>query len=127
MQVTQKFKTVNFTVLSIDASALYLLSVAFTPKEVGPQSPWVINVDKNAAYPKAINKMKAPEELTLSVRLLQRKYLNNLVEQDHRFVKRLTKPGIGFHSFNTARSFCNITFIGAAWYFFYQHNALLRA
>jgi IS6 family transposase len=30
------------------------------------------------------------------------KYLNNLIEQDHRFVKRLTKPGMGFFSFETA-------------------------
>jgi IS6 family transposase len=30
------------------------------------------------------------------------KYLNNLVEQDHRFLKRLTKPGMGFFSFETA-------------------------
>jgi transposase, IS6 family len=30
------------------------------------------------------------------------KYLNNLVEQDHRFIKRLTKPGMGFFSFETA-------------------------
>jgi transposase-like protein len=29
--------------------------------------------------------------------------LNTIVEQDHRFIKRLTKPGMGFHSFNTAR------------------------
>jgi transposase-like protein len=31
------------------------------------------------------------------------KYLNNLIEQDHRFIKRLTKPGMGFFSFETAR------------------------
>lgn len=67
------------------------------------QEPRVINVDKNAAYPKAIDEMKAKEELPLSVELRQNKYLNNLVEQDHRFIKRLTKPGMGFHSFNTAR------------------------
>ena len=30
------------------------------------------------------------------------KYLNNLVEQDHRFIKRLTKPGMGFFSDLTA-------------------------
>lgn len=30
------------------------------------------------------------------------KYLNNLVEQDHRFIKRLVKPGMGFFSFETA-------------------------
>ena len=69
------------------------------------QSPRVITVDKNAAYPKAIDEMKAEEELPLSVRLRQNKYLNNRVEQDHRFIKRLTKPGMGFHSFNTARAF----------------------
>ena len=67
------------------------------------QEPRVINVDKNAAYPKAIEQMKVEEELPLSVELRQNKYLNNRVEQDHRFIKRLTKPGMGFHSFNTAR------------------------
>lgn len=67
------------------------------------QEPRVINVDKNAAYPKAIDEMKASEELSKSVELRQNKYLNNLVEQDHRFIKRLTTPGMGFHSFNTAR------------------------
>ncbi|GHO60554.1 hypothetical protein KSB_90290 [Ktedonobacter robiniae] len=30
------------------------------------------------------------------------KYLNNLIEQDHRFIKQLTKPGMGFFSFETA-------------------------
>jgi len=28
--------------------------------------------------------------------------LNNLIEQDHRFIKRLVKPGMGFFSFQTA-------------------------
>jgi transposase, IS6 family len=36
------------------------------------------------------------------VELRQIKYLNNLVEQDHRFIKRLVKPGIGFFSAETA-------------------------
>lgn len=30
------------------------------------------------------------------------KYLNNIVEQDQRFIKRLVKPGLGFQSFHTA-------------------------
>jgi IS6 family transposase len=30
------------------------------------------------------------------------KYLNNLIEQDHWFIKRLTKPGMGFFSLETA-------------------------
>ncbi|GHO63423.1 IS6 family transposase [Ktedonobacter sp. SOSP1-52] len=65
--------------------------------------PRVINVDKNAAYPKAIVDLKAAGVLPEQVELRQVKYLNNLVEQDHRFIKRLTKPGMGFFSFETAR------------------------
>jgi transposase, IS6 family len=45
------------------------------------------------------------EEGVLSVvaQLRQCKYLNNIVEQDHRFIKRRVNPGLGFFSFNTAR------------------------
>ncbi len=65
-------------------------------------APRVINVDKNAAYPKAIAALKAAGTLPERVELRQVKYLNNLVEQDHRFIKRLVKPGMGFFSFETA-------------------------
>lgn len=65
-------------------------------------APRVINVDKNAAYPKAIAELKAAGVLPDNVKLRQVKYLNNLIEQDHRFIKRLTKPGMGFFSFKTA-------------------------
>ena len=65
-------------------------------------APRVINVEKNAAYPKAIADLKAAGMLPESVELRQVKYLNNLVEQDHRFIKRLVKPGMGFFSFETA-------------------------
>ncbi len=67
------------------------------------QTPRVINVDKNPAYPPAIEDLKAEEELPKNTELRQVKYLNNRVEQDHRFIKRLTKPGMGFGSFNTVR------------------------
>ena len=67
------------------------------------QSPRVINVNKNAAYPAAVDELKAEEQLFETTELRQVKYLNNQVEQDHRFIKRLTLPGMGFGSFNTAR------------------------
>jgi len=67
------------------------------------QEPRVITVDKNAAYPKAINELIAKEQLPQKVKLRQKKYLNNIVEQDHRGIKRLVKPGMGFGSFNRAR------------------------
>ena len=60
------------------------------------------DVDKNAAYPKAIAELKAAGILPASIELRQVKYLNNLIEQDHRFIKRLVKPGLGFFSFETA-------------------------
>jgi IS6 family transposase len=68
-----------------------------------PESaPRVINTDKNAAYPKAVADLKAVGVLPERVELRHVKYLNNLIEQDHRFIKRLTKPGMGFFSFETA-------------------------
>jgi transposase-like protein len=57
------------------------------------QTPRVINVDQNAAYPPAIEDLKSEEELRKTTELRQVKYLNNRVEQEHRFIKRLTKPG----------------------------------
>ena len=62
-------------------------------------------MDKNAAYPPAIEASKADEQLPKTTELRQVKYLNNQVEQEHRFIKRLTKPGMGFGSFNTALAF----------------------
>jgi transposase, IS6 family len=64
--------------------------------------PRVINVDKNAAYPKAFAELKAEGLIPAPCELRQVKYLTNLVEQDHRFLKRWTKPGMGFFSFETA-------------------------
>jgi transposase-like protein len=63
----------------------------------------VINVDKNAAYPPAIDELTAEQTLPETTELRPVKYLNNMVEQDHRFIKRLVNPGMGFGSFNTAR------------------------
>ena len=65
-------------------------------------TPCVITVDKNAAYPKALKELQAAGDLAASCELRQSKYLNNLAEQDHRFIKRLVKPGLGFFSFETA-------------------------
>ena len=33
--------------------------------------------------------------------ILQVKYLNNTIEQDHRFIKKLTRPMRGFKSFQS--------------------------
>src|SRR5215475_9305437 len=67
------------------------------------QSPRVINVDKNPAYPPAVEELKEEGILPSASQLRQCKYLNNILEQDHRFIKRRINPGLGFCSFNTAR------------------------
>jgi transposase-like protein len=60
-------------------------------------------VDKNPPYPKAVAEMKHGGELWRRSKLRQVKYLNNIVEQDHRRIKRLTGPGLGFGGLWTAR------------------------
>jgi transposase, IS6 family len=65
-------------------------------------TPRVINVDQNPAYPKAVEELKAAGKLPQGCQLRPAKYLNNVIEQDHRFIKRLVKAGLGFCSFLTA-------------------------
>jgi len=67
------------------------------------QSPRVINVDRNDAYPSAVEELKKEGVFPMTSQLRQCKYLNNILEQDHRFIKRRVNPGLGFFSFNTAR------------------------
>jgi IS6 family transposase len=69
------------------------------PNTVNPRT---ITVDKNAAYPKAVADMKRNKRLWRFSKLRQVKYLNNIVEQDHRRIKRLVRPGLGFKRFRTA-------------------------
>ena len=65
-------------------------------------TPRVINVDQNPAYPKAVAELKAEGQLPQGCQLRPVKYLNNLIDQEHRFIKRLVKVGLGFCSFLTA-------------------------
>jgi transposase-like protein len=67
------------------------------------QLPRVVTVDKNAAYPVAMEVLRDDETLAETTKLRQVKYLNNVVEQDHRHIKRIVKPMMGFKSFNSAR------------------------
>src|SRR5439155_13216296 len=66
-------------------------------------TPRVINVDKNPAYPPAVEELKAESLLPQNCNLRQCKYLNNIVEQDHRFIKRRVNAMLGFGSFHTGR------------------------
>jgi transposase-like protein len=64
--------------------------------------PEKVTMDKSGANKAAIDEINDARETPIAVR--QIKYLNNLIEQDHRSVKRIAKPMLGFKSFDSARS-----------------------
>jgi transposase-like protein len=66
------------------------------------KKPKVINVDKNPAYPPAIEELNQERLLSNECELRQKKYLNNIIEQDHRFPKKLAKYKSYFQYFHTA-------------------------
>ena len=66
-------------------------------------SPRVINTDKNAAYPLAFERLKTENLIAKSTDLRTIKYLNNILEQDHRYIKKRIRPMLNFKSFHTAR------------------------
>jgi transposase-like protein len=68
----------------------------------GNAMPRVMNVDKNPVYPAAVEALKAEGTLPSRVRLRQCKYLNNVVEQDHRTVKKRVWLAKGYGSFQSA-------------------------
>jgi IS6 family transposase len=68
----------------------------------GNAMPRVMNVDKNPAYPAAVDALKAEGALPRRVALRQCKYLNNVIEQDHRTVKKRVWLAKGYGSFQSA-------------------------
>lgn len=63
--------------------------------------PGKITIDKSGANTAAIQSVKADSGADIEMR--QIKYLNNIVEQDHRAIKRIVRPMMGFKSNRCAR------------------------
>jgi transposase-like protein len=64
--------------------------------------PETITIDGSAANEAAIKSYNAEHGTTIVIR--KTKYLNNIVEQDHRAVKRVTRPMLGFKAFDAAQA-----------------------
>src|SRR5215210_6050048 len=64
--------------------------------------PFSISVDKNAAYPEAFTNSQKEKVLPKDCKLRRVKYLNNIIEQDHRFIKKRVRACLGYRSFDTA-------------------------
>ena len=64
--------------------------------------PLKINIDKSGANTSALNAINDELHKEKQIEIRRIKYLNNLIEQDHRFIKRKTKPMMGFKNFWSA-------------------------
>src|SRR5438309_8500062 len=68
----------------------------------GHPRPRVINVDGNPSYPTVICELTRGGELGRRCRCRPARFLNNVVEQDHRAVKRRVRAMQGFRAFHSA-------------------------
>jgi putative transposase len=98
--VDKQGKTVDFLLTAKrDASAARrFFDKAMRHSEV----PDTVTMDKSGANKAALDKLNAQREIPIKIR--QVKYLNNIVKQDHRAVKRVTRPMLGFKSFRSAQA-----------------------
>jgi transposase-like protein len=97
--VDKQGKTVDFllTAQRDKAAAMRFFDKAMQANYV----PEKVAMDKSGANKAAIDEINASSETPNNVR--QVKYLNNIVEQDHRAVKRVSKPMLNFKSFQAAK------------------------
>ena len=99
--IDSKGNTIDFMLSARrNRSAAYRFFKKILKKQDSPQ---VINTDKNPAYPIAVKQLKSEKLLQQATILRRDKYLNNIIEQDHRFIKKRIKPMLNFKSFQTAR------------------------
>ncbi|GMA65777.1 hypothetical protein GCM10025859_62170 [Alicyclobacillus fastidiosus] len=87
--VDSKGQTVDFMLFSsrdVQAAKRFFRKALSSPHN---QTPRVITVDKNPAYPPALQQLKDKTEIRQETSIRQTKYLNNIVEKDHRFIKKI--------------------------------------
>jgi len=78
-------------------------ALRFLKKAIGTNGkPSLINIDKSGANKASIKQYNVDENKRVKIR--QCKYLNNIIEQDHRFIKRITRSMLGFKSFRSAQA-----------------------
>ncbi|WPX96390.1 IS6 family transposase [Candidatus Bandiella woodruffii] len=64
--------------------------------------PIKVNIDKSGSNTSALNSINKPLSKEDQIEIRHNKYLNNRIEGDHRFVKKRTRPMLGFKSFRSA-------------------------
>ena len=98
--VDKEGKTVDFL---LTAKRDMVAAKRFFNKAMGANGdPAKVAMDKSGANKAAIDAINAALDVPILVR--QVKYHNNIVEQDHRAIKRVTRPMLNFKSFRSAGS-----------------------
>ena len=98
--VYKQGKTVDFL---LTAKRDMAAAKRFFDKAMGANgAPNKVAMDKSGANKAAMNTINAGRDVSILAR--QVKYLNNIVEQGHRAIKRLTRPMLNFKSFRSASS-----------------------
>lgn len=65
--------------------------------------PEKVVIDKSGSNISALKSKNESLDSDKQITVLQNKYLNNIMEQDHRFIKKRTKPMLGFKNFHSAK------------------------
>lgn len=77
----------------------------FFSKAIGyAGKPDKVTIDKSGSNDSALKSINKNLNKKNKIEIRQIKYLNNIVEQDHRFIKKITKPMMGFKSFHAANA-----------------------
>jgi putative transposase len=66
--------------------------------------PVRVTIDKSGSNIPALNTINKILSKSRQIAIQQSKYLNNIIEQDHRFIKKRIKPMLGFKSFRSAQA-----------------------
>ena len=85
---------------------------AFFDKAIGSSGlPTIVTIDKSGSNTAALNTINLQLSILailgltfMKISIRQIKYLNNIIEQDHRGIKRITKPMLGFKAFHSAQA-----------------------
>ena len=62
-----------------------------------------VTIDKSGSNKAALDYYNEGSTESEKIEIRQIKYLNNIIEQDHRFIKKRTRPMLGFKSFRSAK------------------------
>ncbi|CAH2559660.1 IS6 family transposase [Cardinium endosymbiont of Oedothorax gibbosus] len=80
------------------SSTLFFFRKAITENNI----PKKVVIDKSGSNKAALDAINTDLDQDHTIQILQNKYLNNRVEQDHRFIKKRIKPMLGFKNFYSA-------------------------